>query len=633
MSRSLICLLGCVSLLIPNSLRASQTGSAPPANGRLIAANDNRNPAGVAANGVVTIKLVAQLGDWQPEGPQGRTLRVQAFREEGRPLTIPSPLIRVAAGTQVQASIRNDIAGSTLRVFGMRERPATTVDAGLEVPAGETREVRFAAGQPGTYHYWATTSGRPFGQRRNVESQLGGAFVVDPIGGRPNDRVFVIGVWTQLPSDQSGAPAFDLGTINGLTWPYSEKLDYRIGDTVRWRVVNLSYIQHAMHLHGIYFKVVARGDTQVARAFTPTDQPMAVTQVVSAGETFDMEWTPERVGNWLFHCHMVTHMSPIPDASGHAVHHEGDDASAGMAGLVMGIRVSGEPAATKAVTTPPRRFTVRMREEPSRYGTRPGYRVDVEGIEAPRVVSGPVPGPVILLTRGEPVEAALVNEMSDPTAVHWHGIELDSYFDGVPGWGTSGGSITPPIGPGQTFTAKFTPPRAGTFIYHTHWHDEAQLAGGLYGPLIVLERGQRYDPATDHVFIMGYDGLAVPGQREPLALNGRSLPVPAPAPGPYTMSLRQGVANRLRLINVTPDNVALNFMLTDGFRTVNWKPVAKDGADLPSTQTAAREARQLVSVGETYDFEIQPSAGQRLWLEVLRGNGEWVSQALLVAGP
>jgi FtsP/CotA-like multicopper oxidase with cupredoxin domain len=44
--------------------------------------------------------------------------------------------------------------------------------------------------------------------------------------------------------------------------PYTEKLDYRIGDAVRWRVVNLSYIQHAMHLHGIYFKVVASGNAQ-----------------------------------------------------------------------------------------------------------------------------------------------------------------------------------------------------------------------------------------------------------------------------------------------------------------------------------------------------------------------------------
>jgi hypothetical protein len=43
------------------------------------------------------------------------------------------------------------------------------------------------------------------------------------------------------------------------------------------------------------------------------DQPMAVTQVVAPSETFEMEWTPERVGNWLFHCNMVGHMSPIPE--------------------------------------------------------------------------------------------------------------------------------------------------------------------------------------------------------------------------------------------------------------------------------------------------------------------------------
>ena len=80
--------------------------------------------------------------------------------------------------------------------------------------------------------------------------------------------------------------------------------------------------------------------------------------------------------------------------------------------------------------------------------------------------------------------------------------------------------------PGRTFTAKFTPARAGTFIYHTHWHDEAQLAGGLYGALLVLEPGRRYDPTTDHVFILGYDGPPVLAQRPPYALNGRRPPAP-----------------------------------------------------------------------------------------------------------
>jgi hypothetical protein len=39
-------------------------------------------------------------------------------------------------------------------------------------------------------------------------------------------------------------------------------------------------------------------------------------------------------------------------------------------------------------------------------------------------------------------------------------------------------------------------------------------------------------------------------------------------------------------------------------------------------QTAPRPARQLVTVGETYDFEIQPARSQVLWLEVRRSVGE-----------
>jgi manganese oxidase len=73
------------------------------------------------------------------------------------------------------------------------------------------------------------------------------------------------------------------------------------------------------------------------------------------------------------------------------------------------------------------------------------------------------------------VEITLINRMTEPTAIHWHGIELDSYYDGVPGYGGQPGKIAPPVNPGQSFVAKFTPPRAGTFIYHTHWHDDLQV--------------------------------------------------------------------------------------------------------------------------------------------------------------
>jgi hypothetical protein len=91
--------------------------------------------------------------------------------------------------------------------------------------------------------------------------------------------------------------------------------------------------------------------------------------------------------------------------------------------------------------------------------------------------------------------------------------------------------------------------------------------------------------------------------------------------------MRLGVPNRLRLINIAASNVGLVAYLVDRREQTTWKPLAKDGATLPAGQTTPRPARQLVTVGETYDFEIQPARSQLLWLEVRRGNGEWVLQA------
>jgi FtsP/CotA-like multicopper oxidase with cupredoxin domain len=595
----------------------------------LIAANDNRRAAGERSGNLLRLQLVVETGRWQPEGPDGRTLSVHAFREEGRELTSPGPLVRVPAGTEMVVSIRNNVR-EKVSVFGFVSRPAAGPPMSLDIPPGETRSTRFLAGVPGTYHYWATSTGRPLVQRGDVDSQLHGAFVVDPPGHVDEDRVLVVSLWRK-PGSVPGS--VDIGAINGRSWPLTERLDYRVGEVVRWRVINLSIDPHAMHLHGMFFRVLASGDGLRDQPSPTEDRPSVVTEYMTVGETSEMEWTPERAGNWLFHCHMVSHMTPDTESPRYGQHHHDVDGAAGMAGLVVGIRVTGAPSSAAAPNVTSRRFALRLREEAGRYGDRAGYRIDAEGIDAARLSSGPTPGPVLTLVRGEPVEIDLINEMTTATAIHWHGIELDSYFDGVPGWGGAAGSVTPPIAAGQRFTAKFTPPRTGTFIYHTHWHDEAQLSGGLYGALIVLEPGERFDPATDHIFIAAYEGPALPDRREPIVINGRSASVPAQPPGPTPTVLRAGAPNRLRLINITPASFALTFVLTDGFAPVQWTPLAKDGADLPQSQRRRREARQLVSVGETYDFEIEPTLNRPLWLELRRGNGEWVAQVLLVAEP
>ena len=47
------------------------------------------------------------------------------------------------------------------------------------------------------------------------------------------------------------------------------------------------------------------------------------------------------------------------------------------------------------------------------------------------------------------------------------------------------------IEPGATFVVGFTPPRTGTFIYHTHLHDYRQLSRGISVAMIVVEPGER----------------------------------------------------------------------------------------------------------------------------------------------
>ena len=155
--------------------------------------------------------------------------------------------------------------------------------------------------------------------------------------------------------------------------------------------------------------------------------------------------------------------------------------------------------------------------------------------------------------------------------------------------------------PGQSFVAKMTPPRAGTFIYHTHWHKDVQLAGGLYGPLIVLEPGERYDPETDHIVIIGLNGVRGRTSREPFALNGSAKPTP--------IVMRAGVPNRLRLINITSDNVSL---MDVPCRPVRSDDVETAGEGRRHAAAAADQApaRAPACVGRR-DLRLRNSAGAR----------------------
>ena len=559
-----------------------------------IRANDNRTAAGILRGDTLDVSLEVVLGDFRPETPDGPGLRLLAFAESAEAPSIPAPMIRVRQGTVIRARVHNAVGDSALHVFGLHTRPAESIDS-LIVEPGAIGEIVFDAGEPGTYLYRARLGGRfrnP-GVERDV---LSGAFVVDPVGGSPADRVFVMNIWGQVDSTVAPTRYLEALTINGLSWPFTERIQPSVGDTLRWRVINASGRNHPMHLHGFFYNVVSRGDILSDDRYDEEDYRLVVTESMRRRTTMAMEWVPTRPGNWLFHCHLSFHVSPEirlprPEAEG-SVHAE--HGKPHMAGLVLGIEV--QPGPTDLVWKgEPRRFTLYANEYPADSTTKYGFALAPDF--APDSVHLRTPGPVLLLKQHQPTYVTVTNNMSIPTGVHWHGLELDSWADGVPGWSASDGKTSPVIHPGESFTYKLASMRPGTFIYHSHLDDVHQLTGGLYGPLVVLPEIDDFDPKQDHVAIVGWR-TPNPQSMGDAELNGLTE-----QPVQYATV---GEQHRIRVINIAPAGMIMARM-TKEEEPVPLTAIAKDGADLPAHQQVPVEVTPRLGVGETADFVFAPT--------------------------
>ena len=590
-----------------------------------IGVHDNLAPAGRLHDGALRLRLEVAEGRWYPDGEDGYEM-IHAFAEAGGAPTVPGPMIRVPEGTRIHLTIRNPL-DSTLILYGLHARPGANDDT-VQVGPRSEREVSFSAGAPGTYYYWGTTTGASMRDLRGLDSQLSGAFIVDPAGAPANDRVFVIGMWFKPLADSSGPGArqyADLMEINGRMWPHTERLRVTAGASVHWRWINATESSHPMHLHGFYFQVDAQGDWSRDTANAIGAKPLVVTQLMMPGSTMSMSWEAERSGNWVFHCHFSFHVShwlkmTPPDTSGEGAHRHHQ-----MSGLVLGLHVEPKPSpALQAEARPARRLRLLLQEAPKRFDSVPGYGFVLQDPVAPHsdsVPSDSVPrsGPTIELTRGEPVAITVVNRMRQMTGVHWHGIELESFPDGIPGWSGMPGRIMPPVMPGDSFVAEFVPPRSGTFMYHAHSNEDAQISGGLYGALIVRDSGVVRNPEADRIILVGASG-PFPNAG---AVNGERDPEP--------IALKVGRVYRLRLIHIQPD-WRVNFRIFDERGSiVTWVPVAKDGADLPLSLREAVPAAIQAGPGETADFEFTPTGPGRYRMELTSQGTGWHTLQEMVA--
>ena len=217
-----------------------------------------------------------------------------------------------------------------------------------------------------------------------------------------------------------------------------------------------------------------------------------------------------------------------------------------------------------------------------------------------------LPGPTIVLKRGEPVSIFVKNELPEPTSVHWHGIELESYYDGVAGYAGEGARIAPPIPSGGTFEARFTPPRSGTFIYHTHIDEIRQQQAGLSGALLVVDDPAAYNRERDWALLVSVPRTDAEAAK--VLLNGSTTPA--------VREMRVGEHYRLRFINIHTFRPGMRMRLLRDSTLLEWRAVAKDGMDLPADQAITSPADIQMGNGETYDFDFAPSAAGDLHLDV-----------------
>ncbi len=582
-----------------------------------IVVNDNRTPAGTLRGGVLTIRLEARKGEWHPDSDHDPGLVVHAFAEQGKSPSVPGPLIRVPEGTEIHAFVTNTLA-QPLVMRGLGTRGIATSADTIQIAPGATRSVCFPVGPPGTYYYRGVTAA-PSDTGVTVDAELHGAFIVDSAGtpARASDRVFVIGLWSSraLPGGLVLPNVVLRFTINGKAWPNSERLSYALGDTVHFRVINASVAVHPMHLHGFYFDVDSRGSGLVDSVYSNATAPYrVVTERSVPGRTFTMTWIPVRAGNWLFHCHDNYHVlrnaplngTPLPaEQHVHTTNHARDM----MGGLVMGIEVRGREDPRVRVAESARR-KLRLVAQSLSGGTdsEPSYGFTLhEGAEPATSNPRLLPGPIILLKRGEPVGITIVNHVPEATAVHWHGIELESYFDGVADFSGNGAHVMHAIAPNDSFEARFTPPRSGTFMYHPHADELRQQQAGLTGALLVVDDPARFDPTHDIVLLLTVPRLNADGNNS-IYINGSLTPPP--------LELRTGDRYRLRLVDVHTFRPSMIARVLRDSSLVTWRAIAKDGMDLPPARATVRPSIQQMGNGETYDFEFAPTGPGNLKLTV-----------------
>jgi len=271
-------------------------------------------------DGVKVFELTARPVRWAIlEG--SKPVTVTAWSYNG---TVPGPMIRVTEGDQVRIVLTNELPDPTsIHWHGI---PLPNAMDGvppftqMAVQPGESFTYEFTAPPAGTFMYHSHVE-----TDKQIMIGLYAPFVVDPLEPSAADAasdavavdapdidvIWMLSEWRVGPDGET-YPAMPMAggepnyfTINGKAFPDTEPIVAQKGDRVRIRLAGIGQFLHPMHLHGMNFRIVAYDGVPLP----PEQQIVRNTVPLAPGEIVDIEFIAENPGTWVFHCHILHHVT------------------------------------------------------------------------------------------------------------------------------------------------------------------------------------------------------------------------------------------------------------------------------------------------------------------------------------
>lgn len=123
--------------------------------------------------------------------------------------------------------------------------------------------------------------------------------------------------------------------------------------------------------------------------------------------------------------------------------------------------------------------------------------------------------------KGEGFHVEVVNDLTVPTSIHWHGLVLPNLMDGVP-------FVTQePIPPGRSHVYKFPLQQAGSYWMHSHYGLQEQLLNSA--PLVIWTPEEKALADKQHVIMLSDFSFTSP--TEILKTLKAGMPMPKEANG------------------------------------------------------------------------------------------------------